>query len=199
VLVVDSSTQEYRIEVGGFEIPDADKTGQIVISITDENGTRTVAEPIDKEEDVIEPIRFEGRYTESRPAKLIGGFDANVEPPAGVDITHATVGGDIDWNLRRGACPEVRKRCYAEANEELGRCKAPIPEAHKGRCQEGLELCLDLVVSAREPSFFPVHDCVSDYCSWKVVDPEFDSAVKAYLQCLEEWVLWVEECDRLCP
>ncbi len=102
---------------GKFEIPNATKTGQIVIEITDENGTRTVANPLDKETDVVERFRFEDRYTENRPLKLIGQFDANVEPPAGVDITHETVAGDIDWRLYRGVCPDVRKQSFEDAGK----------------------------------------------------------------------------------
>lgn len=199
LLVVDSETKKYWIEVGGFEIPDASKTGEMIIEITDENGTRTVGGPIGGEEDVIEPIRFEGQYSENRPSKLIGQFDANVEPPPGVDMTHATVGGDIDWNLSPGACPEARDRCYEEANRDLGRCEDPIPEAHDGLCADGFYVCLGLVSSYGEPSFFPVHDCVEDHCTWELGTPEFDRVVEAYVQCLYEYRLQVDECDRLCP
>jgi hypothetical protein len=198
-MVVDSNTKKYWIEVGGFEIPDATKTGQIVIRITDENGTRTASEPINKETDVIEPIRFNGQYTEHKPFKLIGQFDANVEPPPGVDLTHETVGGTIDWNLSRGVCPEVRDRCYEEADKDLSRCKDPIPDTHDGQCEDAFEICLGLHQSGRAPSFFPVHDCLIDHCSWESGTPEFDRVVEEFVKCLDEWVMQVEQCDRLCP
>lgn len=199
VMVVDSETRKYWIEVGGFEIPDAHKTGQIVISITDENGTRSVSEPIDKESDIIEPIRFNGQYAVNRPLRLTGMFDAHVDPPAGVDLTHETLGGTIYWHLRRGACPEVRDRCIKEAEEEKTRCLEPIPETHDGLCADGFDLCLDIVSGAREPSFFPVHDCVEDYCTWELGTSEFDAAVNAYVHCLDEWSKSMDECDYLCP
>lgn len=88
-LEVDPNTRQFRIESGGFDIDDAAKSGQIVMEIS----TRTISEPIDKSTNVIEPVRFEGSYTESRPMKLTGEYDANVAPPPGVDLTHETVGG----------------------------------------------------------------------------------------------------------
>ena len=198
-MVVDSKTKKYWIEVGGFEIPDASKTGEMVIEITDENGTRTAGGPIGGEEDVIEPIRFEGRYTENRPSKLIGGFDANVEPLVGVDITHETVGGDIDWHLRRGACPDVRDRCYEEADHEQTRCRELAEEVNDGHCEPDLYVCLDMISSYEAPSLSYVQGCVEDSCSWEYGTPEYDAAVEAFIQCDFEWELSIEECDRLCP
>ena len=196
-LVVDSSTKKYWIEVGGFEIPNAAKTGQIVMSVAG----RTVSEPINKETDVIEPVRFEGSYTEQRPKRLDGQFDAREKPPAGVDITHKTVGGIVTWQLYRGACPDARLRCYEDAASDFTDCLRFTPDVYGGRCEDesGLDSCLMMMAAGRNVTFFNALDCVDLYCSWKFGTEEIDRATEAIKGCIDEWILHATECDRLCP
>lgn len=196
-LVVDSTTKKYRIEVGAFEIPNAAKTGQIVMSVAG----RTVSEPINKETDVIEPVRFEGGYAESRPLKLTGEFDAHVDPPPGVDITHDTLGGTVIWELYRGSCPDARTRCYEDADSMLNACLRFMPDVHGGRCEDefGLDSCLMIMAADRNVTFFNALDCVDLYCSWEFGTEEIDRATEAIKGCIDAWILHATECDRLCP
>lgn len=196
VMVVDARSKTYWIETGRFEIADAHKTGQIVISVS---GGSSVSEPINKKKDVVEQVRFKGEYHENSPPTLIGDFDAHVDPPPGVDMTHETLGGTIDWYLRRGACPEVRDRCYEEADQELRRCQQHIPEVFGEHCEPELYGCIDIISSYSAPRLSYVQGCVDDYCSWEYGTAEYDEAVDALIQCDFEWELSIDECDRLCP
>lgn len=188
-LVVDSETQKYWIEVGGFEIPDAEKTGQIVISITDENGTRTHSEPINKETNVIEPVRFEGRYSNPWPRMLIGTFDAHVDPPPGVDITHATLGGTIAWQLYAG---------WSYLEDTAGSssaCLGCVPDIDDLRCRLD-DFCYCLYVadaSPEESRLVTIEDCLDHFCLWEPGTREFERAIDALRDCTDDWLQRNEE------
>jgi hypothetical protein len=133
--------------------------------------------------------------------KLTGEFDAHVNPPPGVDITHDTLGGTVIWELYRGSCPDARKRCYEAAGSILNTCLRFMPDVHGGRCEDefGLESCLMLMAADRNVTFFNALDCVDLCCSWDFGTEEIDRATDAIKSCIEEWLLHTKECDRLCP
>ena len=181
VLVVDAVEKRYWIEVGGFEIPDAKKTGQIVIVVS---GGPSVTEPIDKETDVIEPIRFEGEFSDPRPDVLTGLFDANVEPPPGIDMTHATLGGDISWQLYRGWKPGEQIPWLADCIGSANACSGFVSEFDDGQCNVD-DLCFCIFVSTvtgADPSsagsrLVTVEECLELYCPWEPGSPEFNAAL----------------------
>ena len=174
VLVVDAVEKRYWIEVGGFEIPDARKIGQIVIGVS---GGPSVTEPIDKETNVIEPIRFKGEYSDPRPEALTGLFDANVEPPPGIDMTHATLGGEISWQLYRWDIPWLE--------DSIGSaCPDFLAEVDDGSCRlDDLCFCLFVSTVTGADSYssgtrpVTVEECLELYCPWAPGTPEFDAAL----------------------
>ncbi|MEE4270125.1 MAG: hypothetical protein V2I67_00520 [Thermoanaerobaculales bacterium] len=185
VLVVDAVEKRYWIdEVGRFEIRDARKTGTIVMSIDGGSGARSVTEPIDKETDVTESVRFKGRFSDPWPKVLFGIVDANVEPPPGIDITHETLGGTIAWQLHRGWKPgdEIPwlEDCIGFANT----CSSFVSEFDDGECRLN-DLCFCLFVSTvtgTDPSSagsqpVTVEACLELYCPWAPGIPEFDAAL----------------------
>jgi len=93
---VNYVAKRHWIEVGGFKLEDVPRSGQVLIEVTDANGTRRVSDPASGDRDLIKPVRFEGRFTENEPEILEGTFDANIEPPAGVDLSYQKIGGMVE-------------------------------------------------------------------------------------------------------
>ncbi len=67
-------------------------------------------------------------------------------------------------------------------------CLDVTPDEHDGLCEPyGLHNCLVMVASP-SMNFFDVHDCVEDNCTWELGTPEFDGAVNALKDCMDEWI-----------
>jgi hypothetical protein len=190
VLVVDAAEKRYWVEVGGFEIPDAEKTGTITISVS---GGSEVTEPIDKKKNVIQPIRFEGEFSDPWPKVLTGVFDANVQPPPGLDITYETLGGTVAWQLHRGWEPGGEIPWSEDCIGFSIACTSCVSEIDDGRCDQD-DLCFCLFVSTvtgNEQSLaggepIGVEGCLELYCSWEPSTPEFDRAVEVVKDCVLE-------------
>jgi hypothetical protein len=210
VLWVNYTTKEYWIDVGGFKLEDVPRSGQVLIEVTDANGTRRVSDPTTGNRDVIKPVRFQGRYTEREPEILEGTFDANVEPPPGVDLSYQTIGGMVEWSLFRGACPEVEEACLHQAAIALQGCVEVNQGVHWLACDMemidsecfNLELVLPLD-SQPIPSPDFVRDCVKAACKsiegYTLTDSDFEAGIDAMMDCWHEYWKTRSDCDDLCP
>ncbi len=206
VLWVNYAAKRYWIEVGGFKLEDVPRSGQVLI----EAGTRRVSVPTTGDHDVIVPVRFEGRYTGGDPEILEGTYDANVEPPPGVDLSYETVGGMVEWSLFRGACPDVKEACVKNAESVLSPCLF-IQGVHQLDCGDrdrveidcfGLELVgPDGQPQPRSPEY--ARDCVEDACSFSEGDPgteaDLEAAIDDLMDCWNEYSKTVSDCNDLCP
>ena len=210
VLWVDYAAKRYGIDVGGFELEDVPRSGQVLIEITDANGTRRVSDPASGNHDVIEPVRLEGHYKGGDPEILEGTYDANVEPPPGVDLSYQTIGGMVEWSLFRGACPDVEEACRKNAEIDLWMCAGIAQGAFELDCDLDRigDDCFDLeLVSPVDgqpiPSPLSPRDCVKNACFFvedaSVTDSALDAGVDAMMECWDEYQQRSSDCDDLCP
>jgi len=206
VLVVDHSAKRYWTEVGGFKLEDVPRSGRVLIEITDANGTRSVSEPATGDHNVIVPVRFEARYPDDDPKYLKGAYDANVEPPPGVDLSYETVGGMVEWSLYRGACPDVEQACFADAEWALSTCAGIHQNLHQLDCDlarinsECFALEIPPLVDGEPlPSPLSPRDCVSVLCTTADSAPVNEPALDALMECLAEYRKTRSDCDDLCP
>lgn len=209
VFWVNYAAKRYWIEVGGFKLEDVPRSGLVLIEVTDANGTRTTSQPTTGDRDVIKPLRFQGRYTERDPEILSGTFDANIDPPPGVELSYQTIGGMVEWNLFRGECPDVKEACVDRANQLLHECLLD-PAFRKLDCDiekidsECLKLNLVSLID-RQPIPSPMlsNDCVKAACSVRegvsVTDADFEADINAMVDCWNEYSKTMVDCDRLCP
>jgi hypothetical protein len=211
VFWVDYAAKRYGIEVGGFKLEDVPRSGQVLIEVTDANGTRRVSDPATGDHDVIEPVRFQGRYSGGDPDFLEGTYDANVEPPPGVDLSYETVGGMVEWSLYRGACPDVEKACFAAAEILLSMCAGITQGIYHLDCDmdEIKDTCFDimeippLVDGQPMPSPVSPRACVWVACKslegFSSTDSAFDAGIDDLMDCWSEYWNTFSDCDRLCP
>jgi hypothetical protein len=207
VLWVNYTTKAYWIDVGGFKLEDVPRSGQVLIEVTDANGTRRVSDPTTGDRDVIKPVRFEGRYTNDDPEILEGTFDANVEPPPGVDLSYQTIGGMVEWSLFRGACPDVEEACLNEAKGILHVCLF-TQGVHQLDCDMDKieDRCFGLDLMGADGQTIPwdsARDCVKAACSVRegasVTDADFEAGIDSMMDCWNEYSKTWSDCLDLCP
>ncbi len=206
-LWVNYAVKKYWIEVGGFELSDVPESGQILIEITDSNGTRRSSGPRTGDDNVIEPVYFEGRFTGARPTVLEGTFDANVEPPPGVDLTHQTVGGLVEWRLFREGCPELVDACKNNAEIGLSACMMAAQGGFQIECPDLRSDCLDdldIEPLTDDDAFrLTLRECFQVNC-WKVEEhqfehPDVEDGIDALMECFDQYYAELEACEDLCP
>jgi len=211
VLWVNYVAKRYWIEVGGFKLEDVPRSGQVLIEITDANGTRRVSNPVTGDRDLIKPVRFEGRFTEGEPEILEGTFDANIEPPPGVDLSFRTIGGMVEWSLFRGECPDVEEACIDIADLDWKMCSGIAQGVNQLDCDmdEIIDKCFDIMeipplVDGQPLPLSPSQlDCVRINCTTiegnPLTDSDFDAGIDAMMECWDEyWKTW-SDCFDLCP
>ncbi len=208
VFWVNYAAKRYWIDVGGFRLEDVPRSGLVLIEITDANGTRRVSEPATGDHDVIEPVRFQGRYTDNEPETFEGTFDANVEPPPGVNLSYETMGGMVEWSLFRGECPDVEEACVERADRMLNACLFNTA-VHELDCDmETIEnSCFGLELVGADGQLQPLgysrEECVEAACSIRegasVTDSAFEAGIDSMLDCWNEFSKTWSDCIDLCP
>ncbi len=209
-LWVNYAVKKYWIDTGGFELEDVPESGQVLIEITDSQGTRKMSDPRSGSDNVIEPVYFEGRYTGGSPTVLEGTFDANVEPLPGLDQIYQTAGGNVEWRLFRAGCPELESACEKNARIGFRACAATKQGAFQIDCPELEADCLDDLTERLAPEPLPgtgadpsLRECFQINC-WKqedhkFQDPDLEDGIDALMEC---WRIFQDEwnaCQDLCP
>ena len=207
VFWVNYAAKRYWIEVGGFKLEDVPRSGLVLIEIIDANGTRRTSQPTTGDHDVIEPLRFQGRYTVNDPEILEGTLDANVEPPPGVDLSYKTIGGMVEWNLFRGVCPDVEEACIKKAVTTLSACLF-VQGVHELDCDlDKIETtCFGLELQGFDRKPIPwdfARDCVKAACSVRegasVTDSAFEAGIDSMMDCWNAYSKTWPDCIDLCP